>query len=61
MSKDRISRLLKEREVDESTSIEFLSLLESCEFARYTPSSNVAMQQDYDKAVRVISALDKQL
>jgi hypothetical protein len=61
MSKDRISRLLKEREVDEPTSIEFLSLLESCEFARYTPASSVAMQQDYDKAVRVISALDKQL
>ncbi|MFT5861433.1 MAG: hypothetical protein ACI828_000075 [Flavobacteriales bacterium] len=61
MSKDRISRLLKEREVDETISIEFLSLLESCEFARYTPASSVAMQQDYDKAVRVISALDKQL
>lgn len=61
MSKDRISRLLKERQVDEPTSIEFLSLLESCEFARYTPASSVAMQQDYDKAVRVISALDKQL
>ena len=60
MSKDRISRLLKERDVDEGTTIEFISLLESCEFARYTPSSSVAMQQDYDKAVRVISTLDKQ-
>lgn len=61
MSKDRITRLLKEREVDESTTIEFINLLESCEFARYTPASSVAMQQDYDKAVRVISTLDKQL
>jgi len=61
MSKDRISRLLKEREVDSNTIIEFISLLESCEFARYTPSSNTAMQQDYDKAARVISQLDKQL
>lgn len=61
MSKDRISRLLKERDVDNTTSIEFISLLESCEFARYTPSSHTAMQQDYDKAVRVISQLDKQL
>ncbi|WP_299761424.1 BatD family protein [uncultured Dokdonia sp.] len=61
MSKDRITRLLKEREVDQSTTIEFIGLLESCEFARYTPSSNVAMQQDYDKAVRVISTMDKQL
>ena len=61
MSKDRITRLLKERDVDQNTTIEFISLLESCEFARYTPSSSVAMQQDYDKAVRVISAIDKQL
>lgn len=61
MSKDRISTLLKEREVDEHTAIEFISLLESCEFARYTPASSVAMKQDYEKAVRVISAMDKQL
>lgn len=61
MSKDRITRILKEKEVDDSTSIEFISLLESCEFARYTPASSVAMQQDYDKSVRVISTLDKQL
>lgn len=61
MSKDRITRLLKEREVDSPTTIEFIGLLESCEFARYTPSSNVAMQQDYEKAVRVISTMDKQL
>ncbi|MHA7055590.1 BatD family protein [Aquimarina sp. M1] len=61
MSKDRIQRLLKEREVQDTTSIEFIALLESCEFARYTPSSTTAMQQDYDKASRVIAAIDKQL
>ena len=61
MSKDRISRLLKERGAEEQTSIEFIALLESCEFARYTPSSNTAMQQDYDKASRVISQIDKQV
>ncbi len=61
MSKDRIQRLLKERDVEDATSIEFIALLESCEFARYTPSSTSAMQQDYDKASRVIAAIDKQL
>ncbi|UZO82015.1 BatD family protein [Aquimarina sp. ERC-38] len=61
MSKDRIQRLLKERNVEDTTTIEFIALLESCEFARYTPSSTTAMQQDYDKASRVISSLDKQL
>jgi len=61
MSKDRIERLLKEQNVDNAVCIEFLALLESCEFARYTPSSSTAMQQDYDKASRVISNMDKQL
>ncbi len=61
MSKDRIERLLKEKEVDSTVSIEFIALLESCEFARYTPSSSTAMQQDYDKASRVIASIDKQL
>ena len=61
MSKDRIQRLLKERDVEDAVNIEFIALLESCEFARYTPSSTSAMQQDYDKASRVIATMDKQL
>ncbi len=61
MSKERIESLLEARSVEESTSSEFLTLLESCEFARYTPTNDVTMQQDYEKAARVISEMDKQL
>jgi hypothetical protein len=61
MSKERISELLTSKGVDATTVTEFVELLKSCEFARYTPASNVAMQQDYDKAVRVISEIDKQV
>ncbi len=61
MSKERIRTLLNERNVDDQTSAEFISLLGSCEYARYTPSSNVTMQQDYEKAASVISAIDKQM
>lgn len=61
MTKERIKVLLAEKNVDQETTGEFISLLESCEFARYTPSSNVAMQQDYDKAATTLAALDKQL
>lgn len=61
MSKDRVRDLLQERNADPETVGEFISLIESCEFARYTPASSVAMQQDYEKAAKVISALDKQL
>lgn len=61
MSKDRIKNLLEERKVDSVTSNDFMELLKSCELARYTPSTNVEMQEDYEKAARIISALDKQL
>ncbi|SDK83184.1 Oxygen tolerance [Salinimicrobium catena] len=61
MSKERIRELLSTRRVDANTVTQFIKLLESCEFARYTPASNVAMRQDYDKAVEVISEIDKQV
>ncbi|MEE3227091.1 MAG: BatD family protein, partial [Bacteroidota bacterium] len=61
MSKERISQLLQDRGVIIETTAAFLKLLESCEFARYTPSSSDAMQHDYEQASRVISEIDKQL
>lgn len=60
-SKDKIAELLIERQVDTATSEGFISLLENCEMARYSPFSDVQMQQDYNKASEVISAMDKQL
>ena len=61
MSKERISQLLQDRGVTVETTAAFLKLLESCEFARYTPSSSDAMQHDYEQASRVILEIDKQL
>ena len=61
MDKERTAQLLREREVTETTTAEFINLLKSCEFARYTPTSNVTIQQDYNKAVSVISDIDKQI
>ena len=60
-SKDKIQQLLKEKQVSNLTVTEFNDLLKSCELARYSPFSNVEMQQDYDKASKVISAIDKQM
>lgn len=60
-SKDKIASLLSERQVDNATSEGFIGLLANCEMARYSPFSNVQMQQDYDKASEVISSMDKQL
>jgi len=60
-SKDKIMTLLLEKKVDDNTKDGFIALLKNCEMARYSPFSEVQMQQDYDKASEVISYLDKQL
>lgn len=60
-SKDKIATLFDERKIDQGTKDGFISLLKNCEMARYSPFSDVQMQQDYDKASEVISYLDKQL
>ncbi|MDM9631239.1 BatD family protein [Robiginitalea aurantiaca] len=60
-SKDKIRTLLSEKKVDDSASDGFISLLENCERARYSPFSQVQMEQDYQKASEVITALDKAL
>lgn len=60
-SKDKISELLLKKKVNHETVDCFLALLKNCEAARYSPFSNVQMQQDYEKASEVISLIDKQL
>ena len=60
LSKDKINKLLNEKGVENHVIKEFGSILESCELARYTPIDIVAMQEDYDKAAKTISLIDKQ-
>ncbi|MFT4838626.1 MAG: hypothetical protein ACI9IZ_000404 [Nonlabens sp.] len=61
MSKDKVSVLLAERGAMEGARKEFIELLASCEFARFTPSSEASMKEDYEKAGRVLNDIDKQI
>ena len=61
MSKEKISEILLERKVNPESISAFINLTENCEFARYAPSTSTAIQQDYDKAVAIISELEKQI
>ena len=61
MSKEIITEILLEKNAKPETVTEFINLTENCEFARYAPYSSVAIQQDFDKAVSVISDLEKQI
>ena len=59
MSKTNIEELLLSRNINPETVSEFINLTENCEIARYAPSTNASIQQDYDKAVLIIADLEK--
>ncbi|MGB5170935.1 BatD family protein [Eudoraea sp.] len=60
-SKDKIMALLSKRNIEDTTINSFVDLLKNCEMARYSPFSDVQMQQDYEKASETISLMDKKL
>ena len=61
LSRENTRELLLSRNANEETVNDFSKIMDSCEFARYAPSSGTAMQQDYDSAVNVITSLSKQI
>jgi hypothetical protein len=61
MSKDKISELLTDRKADTTSIQDFIALLESAELVRYAPSLATSVNQDYDKAVKTITQLEKQI
>jgi len=60
-SKEKIQELLQNKSAKQNSTSQFLELLKNCEMARYSPFSNVEMNQDYDKAANVISLIDRQI
>ena len=60
-SKEKIKNILSQIGVEEPLVNDFVSVLENCEFARYTPSSVKAMEQDYANTAKMITQIDKQL
>ncbi len=61
MSKDNIQELLLSRNANPEVVGEFIALTENCELARYAPASSTSIQNDFDKAVLIISELEKQI
>lgn len=61
LSKDKITELLQKKGMSDSVIEAFISLLKNCEFARYAAQSSSNMASDYEKAVQLLSRMDKQL
>ncbi len=61
ISSENITEILKEKGVQEQTISHFMEVLKNCDFARYTPITDVEMQSEYEKATEVLTELDKEL
>jgi hypothetical protein len=61
MSKENIKQLLTSRSVVEHDIQNFINLTENCELARFAPASQSVIEQDFEKALQIISDLEKQL
>ncbi|MHB1147237.1 MAG: BatD family protein [Lutibacter sp.] len=61
ISKEKIAELLQNKGVDSVTINEFITVLNECDFARYTPTTDVMMKNEYDKTVEILTKIDKQL
>ena len=61
ISQERIAEILQHKSVEVSTINEFVTVLNNCDFARYTPTTNVMMNQDFEKAKNIIAKIDKYL
>jgi len=61
ISRDKITEILLQRNIDTPTITSFISVLNDCDFARYTPITELMMHDEFEKAKHVITQLDKQL
>lgn len=61
ISRDKITEILLRRNIDTQTIASFISVLNDCDFARYTPITELMMHDEFEKAKQVITQLDKQL
>ncbi len=62
LSRERMSESLEEGGVEEGLINTFISILDACEFARYSPDAgHEAMAAHYESAVDVISSIDSNM
>lgn len=61
ISKENITQILHQKNVEETTIHHFIDVLKASDFARYTPITNTEMEQEFERAKQVIVQLDKQL
>lgn len=61
MSKDNIAQILRTKAVEENTISRFIKIKENCDFARYTPTTDASIQQDFNETAEILSEIEKEL
>jgi len=61
ISKDRITEILEKKQVEIAVIKDFIAVLNDCDFARYSPFTEVEMQREYERAKEILVKLDKKL
>ena len=61
LSKAKIESLLLKKKVEKQIALDFVTVIENCELARYAPGSSVNIQADFKKASKLIASIDRQL
>jgi len=61
ISKENITSILQQKNVNETTIEQFIDVLKASDFARYTPITNTEMKEEFERAKQVIVQLDRQL
>ena len=61
ISKERITEILKGKNVEAAAIHQFIEVLKNSDFARYTPFTATEMKEEFERAKAVIVQLDKQL
>ena len=60
ISKEKITQILQERNVDSTTIHQFIEVLKHSDMARYSQITNTEMKEEFERAKQVIIKLDKQ-
>ncbi len=61
ISTEKITQLLENKNINTSTITSFIKVLKNCDFGRYTPTTDMQMNKEFEKAKQVINQLDRQL
>ncbi len=60
-TKEKIKEVLMGKKISEKETDIFMQVIKNCEIARFSPTTDVKMKSDFDKALTIMATIDKKL